>query len=291
MTTTFEVIIRGVDAAYASQAAQEVFREIDRLENVLSRFRPGSDVWNINALAPGQSTRVGIEVIECLETAWNVYRDTNGAFDVTFAARATGGQEASGLDWLVPMRATDAPGAANSETGGFIVGIRPPRPGEAFAGASINLGAIGKGYALDAVVEILRDWDIDDALLHSGTSTALAVGPPPGRGVEWKLGIGGEWGQATGLSAITLVNCAVSGSGTEIKGEHILDPRTGAPAHGHLAAWSKAPTAALSDALSTAFMVMTPDEVRTYCNAHPEVAALVVQPTADPRVVAYGEWA
>ena len=80
---------------------------------------------------------------------------------------------------------------------------------------------------------------------------------------------------------IVLRERALSGSGTEVKGQHILDPRTGKPAGGHVAAWAAHRSAALSDALSTAVMVMSTDEVEAFCAAHPEVSVLAV--------VEYGE--
>jgi thiamine biosynthesis lipoprotein len=81
------------------------------------------------------------------------------------------------------------------------------------------------------------------------------------------LGVPGE---------ILLLDRALSGSGTEVKGQHILDPRTGCPAQGHVAAWALHRLASVSDALSTAIMVMTPEEAEVFCGAHPDVAVLAV---------------
>jgi thiamine biosynthesis lipoprotein ApbE len=90
--------------------------------------------------------------------------------------------------------------------------------------------------------------------------------------------VGGTWQLAEVPKRILLNGRALSGSGTEIKGRHILDPRTGRPAEGHLAAWVSHPSAAVSDALSTAFMSMSPKETRRYCGRHPDVWALLVTP-------------
>jgi thiamine biosynthesis lipoprotein len=76
----------------------------------------------------------------------------------------------------------------------------------------------------------------------------------------------------------------VSGSGTEVKGEHIIDPRTGRPARAHLAAWAAHPSAAVSDALSTAFLVMGTEEAERYCRSHPEVWGLVIIPGKKCRI-------
>jgi thiamine biosynthesis lipoprotein len=90
--------------------------------------------------------------------------------------------------------------------------------------------------------------------------------------------VGGTWEFPGVPKRVLLCRRALSSSGTEVKGRHIIDPRTGRPAEGHLAAWVSHPTAAVSDALSTAFMSMSSKEVRRYCEKHPDVWALLVTP-------------
>jgi thiamine biosynthesis lipoprotein len=144
-------------------------------------------------------------------------------------------------------------------------------------------------------VTILDDWEIHSALIHGGTSTALAIGSggpsagcPEGR-EGWPVGVGGVWGAGAGRRTIVLKDAALSGSGTETQGQHVLDPRTGGPALGHPAAWVVCPTAAEADALSTAFMVMSTDEVREYCASHPDVSAFLPRPSGDG-VDLLGRW-
>jgi len=103
--------------------------------------------------------------------------------------------------------------------------------------------------------------------------------------------VGGKWGDAAGLGGALLRDQAVSGSGTEVKGGHVLDPRTGKPARGHPAAWVIAPSAAVADALSTAFMVMSTGEVEDFCARHPEISALLVEgPEGEERLRLIGGW-
>lgn len=112
-------------------------------------------------------------------------------------------------------------------------------------------------------------------MIHGGTSTALALGTPPGREHRgWPVGIGGLWEGTP--KTFHLQNAALSGSGTEVKGDHIYDPRTGGTASGHMASWVTHHSAAVADALSTAFMVMSEEEVTGYCAQNPDVWALVV---------------
>jgi thiamine biosynthesis lipoprotein len=141
----------------------------------------------------------------------------------------------------------------------------------------LDLGAVGKGYAVERAAEVLADWSVGNVLVHGGTSTALGVGPGPrARKRGWPVGAATAWKCPETPGEVRLRGRALSGSGTEVKGKHIIDPRTGRPAHGHLAAWASHPSAAVSDALSTAFLVMGTAEVDRYCRSHPEVWALVI---------------
>lgn len=245
MTTTFEVIVAGQKREYARQASAAVFREIDRIEKLLNKYDPGSDVGQINLLKPGTSMRVSIETLECMEKSIWAHEISDGLFDPTLG---------SGFQWLEINRPR------------FLIGWKKKGAGK------LDLGGIGKGYAIDKAAEILADWEIPEAVVNGGTSTVLALGK------EWKLGVGGPWGKKVGLTTIKLKNQALSGSGTEVKGGHIINPATGKPATRHLAAWAIHPSAATSDALSTTFMMMAPEKITTLCATNPEMVAFTVAP-------------
>jgi thiamine biosynthesis lipoprotein len=274
MATMFEILIAGKKEAYAGQAARAAFDEIDRLERLFSRFDPSSEISRIGRLAPSDAMLIGIETAEVLGLAAFVQTETNGAFDINYLGqgRAAGRRRGSR-----PPPVTALLGAGTNGHGFEVIRLRPE--GRASAPAvELDLGAVGKGYALDAALSVLRDWDIGNVLLHAGTSTALAAGPGPasgGRVRGWPVGAGSTAGATSGPGRVILRNRALSGSGTEVKGAHIIDPRTGRPAAGHAAAWASHPSAAASDALSTAFMVMSTVEVAAFCGRHPVVWALV----------------
>lgn len=240
MTTIFEVIVAGQEREYARQVAAAAFREIDRIEKLLGKFDAGSDVGQINLLEPGQSMRVAIETLECIEQAIWAHEATGGLFDPTVG---------TGFQWLETDREN------------FSVGWTQGGKGD------VDLGGIGKGFALDQAAQILADWEVDEVLLDGGTSTVLA------RGREWKLGVGGPWDE----QSLRLKDRALSGSGTEVKGQHIVNPKSGKPAKRHLAAWAVHPSAAVSDALSTAFMMMENEKIGHLCAAHPETLAFVIE--------------
>jgi thiamine biosynthesis lipoprotein len=262
MGTTFEVIVAGSDEKYAGQVSQAVFQEIDRLEMLFSRFNTCSEIGQINRLKPGAAMSIGLETYECLKTASLIREETGGAFDVNF--RCPRKEESFEV-----FRAAR----------GFGVKVRKSLLSSEEHGVDLDLGGIGKGYALDKAQDILRDWGVERALLHGGTSTALAIGSAPGlssgeRG--WPVGVGGIWALADVPKRLLLQERALSGSGTEVKGRHIQDPRTDRPAATALGAWVSHPRAAVADALSTAFMVMKPQDVRGYCEAHVQVWALLI---------------
>ena len=275
MATVFEVFVAGKAEAYARQAVRAAFDEVDRFERLFSRFDPSSETSRIGRLGPGESLRVGIETAEVLGIAAAVQAETDGAFDVNYLA--SGRPSGRRIKASSPALATLIRVAQTGQ--GFEVARLPCKEKAKTPPLKLDLGAVGKGYALNGALAVLRDWEVGNVLLHAGTSTALAAGPGPGKsgsGRGWPVGAGSVAGTSAGPGRVFLRDRALSGSGTEVKGEHIVDPRTGRPARGHRAAWASHPSAAAADALSTAFMVMATDEVAALCGRHPEVWALVI---------------
>jgi thiamine biosynthesis lipoprotein len=271
MGTIFEVLIAGQEPSYAAQAAEAAFREVDRLEGLFSRFNATSEIAQIGRLRQGQSLRICPDTFECLGIAERIQRETAGAFDINFR-RPEGPSERPDYELI-------------EAESGFGIQIRPSFLARAAAGLDLDLGAIGKGFALDKAASILSDWSVDRFLIHGGTSSALALGDAPGLGQGeegWPVGVGGTWEFPHVPKRVLLSGRALGGSGTEVKGRHIRDPRTGRPAEGHLAAWVSHPSAAVSDALSTAFMSMSGKEARRYCNRNTDVWVLLVTPKKKP---------
>ena len=290
MATIFEIFVIHTDAKYASQAAWATFDELDRLEAELSRFIENSDISRINNLTTNQPLQIGPSAFECLQLSSLIYNETNGAFDVTIGAL---------LDcWLNKDKTIRCPSEevlnlARKQTGTDLLKLDEASHTVQLQASplQINLGGIGKGYAVDQMAFSLDDWDIDTALIHSGFSSVLAIGAPPDT-KGWPLTLSNPPNRKQTLAYLYLQHEAVSGSGLQ-KGPSIIDPRTARPVEGKIAAWACAPDAATADALSTAFMVMSPDEVRQYCTSHPNVSAMVVLQEQDKnkeRILRYGPW-
>lgn len=291
MATTFEILIAHPDAAYAEQAAWAAFHELDRLERRLSRHIENSDISRINNLTAQQPLRIGLATFECLKLSALMHAETNGAFDATvgflldcWRKRGKG----------KPSPSEDKVNRALQRTGMHRMKLDEVEHTVIVSDAAvrIDLGGIGKGYALDRMAAVLRDWDIHAALLHGGRSSILALDRPAGA-KGWPVRLTNPTNRSEPLAELSLENRALGGSGLR-RGHHIIIPGTGYPVADRLAAWSSAPTAAVADALSTAFMVMSPDEIELYCSTHPDTAGIIVtreETTADDaRVHRYGSW-
>jgi thiamine biosynthesis lipoprotein len=233
MATHFQVRIHCDESIYAAQAAQAALDLTDSLEARLSRFRSNSDIARIGELAPGERIRLSEPAFACLQIAERMERATHGAFCATPAALKT---QSSLPRWsLLPDEQSIL-----CLSGQLL----------------FDLGAIGKGFALDRMAELLRQWDCPSFLLIAGGSSVLA-GDPPAEAPGWSCGLGDD----SATQRFLLTHASLSGSGLAVQGSHILDPRNGRPASRQMRAWALADTAAESDALSTACMVLSEQEL------------------------------
>jgi len=241
MATQFQIRIAGEEKSYAAQAALEAFAMADQLELFLSRFRANSEISQIAQLTPGETLRLSEPVFACLDLAQRMERATNGAFSVSATALKTQPEKPR---WsLIRER--------------FAIRCDAGR-------LEFDLGAIGKGFALDRMAEMCREWECPRFLLVAGGSSILAGHAPAGT-PGWSCGLGDDHSP----ERYWLQNISLSGSGLAVKGAHIIDPRTGDPAALRSRVWALADSAAESDALSTACMILSETAIRevVYRNA------------------------
>ena len=265
MNTEFTIYVTGESESYAAGVCAQAFDDLDQLERELSRFIDSSDISRLNHLDAGEEIDIGMAAYDCLHLARELWRETGGAFDITIGPlfhiwRGRDGQELEPSDAQVT--------AARSAVGldKLILHEDQLRAGVKIDDLHLDLGGIGKGYGLDQMAAHLREWHIPRALLDAGGSTLLALDPPVGQ-EGWQVGTA-----TPGEAPIPLANRAFSGSGFEVQGLHIIDPRTGRPASlKKKNAWAFAPNAALADALSTAFILMSKREIRELCARHEEI--------------------
>jgi thiamine biosynthesis lipoprotein len=261
MAALFQITIAEPDPIYARQAAAAALAELEQVENRLSRYVETSDIFRINRLVAGQVTTVHPDTFQCLRIALEVQTATGGAFDIAYARAA---------------KPADGPPIELIEPGSMVRALADD--------VQLDLGAIGKGFALDRMAVLLAEWEIGAALLSASTSSLLPLNPPPGE-QGWAIHVGADHAPRR----FWLANRAIGASGTAVRGAHIIDPRTGSPAEGKFRAWAMAPTAAEADALSTAFMVMADGDVDDYCRHHPGISAYLLHaPTGELVTLAEG---
>jgi thiamine biosynthesis lipoprotein len=283
MATIFEVVFPfGTSQAHA--AALEALDLVDVLEEQMTVYREGSEVNDINHRAAASAIPVEENLFSLFQVSERLYRETGGAFDIAAGKliKAWGffrgpPQVPSPEELKLALAVT---GTKHLKLDVEQRTIRFHQPG-----LELNLGSIGKGYALDRAVELLANrWGMTSALLHGGRSSVLALGHAPGSTCGWAVGITHPWNPAARLVVVQLQDQALGTSAATFKHlvhegrklGHILDPRTGWPAAGVASASVLAPTAAEADALATAFYVRGEAFAREYCAAHPELGAVML---------------
>jgi FAD:protein FMN transferase len=297
MATTFEVILPFA-TPHAAESATAALDLIDQLEDQLTIYRPQSEMSQLNVRAGAGREAVAVEkgLFELLVLARQIHQETAGAFDVATGAliKAWGFYARAGR---VPQPAELVEARAQSgmqhlaldSTNTTVSFLRP--------GIEINLGSIGKGYAVDRAVQLLwSSGNVSAGLVHGGHSSIVAMGSEPGTDKGWpvilsdplapdkSVGLFRLKDRALGTSAATHQHLVHEGK----KLGHILDPRSGWPASGMLGATVTAPTAAVADALATAFFILGPDPVRAYCATHPNIGAVLIPDAPFPRPIVLG---
>ncbi|MBI3839608.1 MAG: FAD:protein FMN transferase [Planctomycetia bacterium] len=287
MACKFEVFLNAGQYQRDTEAALAALDLVDRVEGQLSVFRNQSEISRLNRLAAHGPVVVEPRLFALIDQAVQLHAATHGAYDITSGplSRAWGFMRRSGSipDAETLAAARDCVGSQYLKLDRADNSVHFLRPG-----LEINLGSIGKGYALDRCGELLAAEGIHDFLLHGGNSSVLARGAhgslPSDQG--WSVGVRNPLRPDRRLGELRLNDraLATSGSGTQFfihdgrRYGHILDPRSGWPAEGVLSVTVLAPTAAEADALSTAFYVLGPQLSQDYCAAHPQVAAVMFCP-------------
>ncbi len=266
MACEFEICLPAAIAGEATAVALEALDLVQSLERQLSYFLPDSEISAINRTAANGPVEVEPRLFVLLQQAMQLWHETNGAYDITAAPLW--------VAWGFARRAGTIPSPeqlaeAMSRVGGQYIELDAANRTIGFHRKEIelNLGSIGKGYAVDRCVEHLQAAGVADFLVHGGFSSVAARGFADAADAAWTVGIKDPLNDEHRLGQLELHDRALGTSGTQFQSfryqgkryGHILDPRTGWPADASLAATVLAPTAALADALSTAFYVLGPD--------------------------------
>ncbi len=263
MGTRFEFVVAHERESFALAAAEAAGERVLELHARWSAFQSDSVVVMINRDAAARPVRVDEETFALLQLCEQVWRESGGAFDVTVGPlmRAWG------------MRETPAAGvqaAVDAVVGFGHVRLDEVQRSVAFdcAGIELDLGAVAKGWALDAAAEVLREAGVSCALLHGGTSSVLGIGAPPGGG-GWRVAVSDDAGAPVvelrdSALSVSAPHGRVIGGGGSASGEgvsmpaqlsHVIDPRTRRPVAPCRAAVVLAVSAAVADAWATAVLI------------------------------------
>lgn len=262
MGSEFNLVFYAPSDSLAKVASDSAFARIQYLNNLLSDYLDGSEVNRLSETAgTGQRFYASAILFEILEQSKRLSINTNGAFDVTVGPIVQLWRRAIRRNYFPDKsqlkEARDAVGyrfvQLRSEDRSVVLKRKKMR---------IDFGAIGKGYAADDVLKVLKSFGIERAFLDAGGDLAIGDAPPEKEG--WRIEVSSGGGDTTATHILTLKNCGVATSGStyrhfDYKGvrySHIVSPYTGVGLTTHTRTTVIAPTGTDADALATAFSVL-----------------------------------
>jgi thiamine biosynthesis lipoprotein len=293
MACRFEVMLPGEDVAHVP-AANDALTEAGRLDALLSVFRDTSELSLVNRCAAREPVHVSAELFGLLQQCRDLHRATGGAFDVTTTPLSR--------CWGFIRREGRVPTATEIDDARAVVDMSSVELDESTrtvrfhrAGMELNLGSIGKGYAVQCIASALLRRGVRRALVSAGASSASVLG---GRGEGWPIDVISRRAAHRRLARLRLRHGAMGTSGAgeqyiDAQGTrygHVLDPRTGWPSQGILSVTVVTADGAAADALATAFLVGGRDLVQRYCDAHPETLALLTPEDGSERPIVIGRY-
>jgi thiamine biosynthesis lipoprotein len=291
MACRFEVTLSGEDSPF-TQAARDALLEVDRIESRLTMFRESSDLVDLNRRAAREAVNLDAEMLSLFQACRTLSAETEGAFDPTSTPLSR--------CWGFLKREGRRPAESEIESARACVGMTGlTLDGEASTvrfqreGVELNLGGVGKGYALDRVAKILIECGVEHALISAGGSSLRAIG---GRGRGFRVDLCSP-AREEPFARIRMRGASLGTSGAglqfvEVEGRrygHVIDPRTGWPASGMLSASVMTSDAMSADALSTAFLVGGEALARRYCEAHPNVAVFLTPDAPQAETILIGD--
>jgi FAD:protein FMN transferase len=262
MGTRFQIVLYAADEATAKRAARAAFDRAAELDNIMSDYKPASELMQLCKKAGGEPVPVSADLFDVLTKALDLARKSKGAFDPTVGPVVR--------LWRRARRTRELPDAAALKRAIALVSWEKVRLDPKtrtvqllLEGMLLDLGGIGKGYAAEAMLAVLRRHGITRALVAASGDIAVGDAPPGAAG--WKVGIAPLKNPGADPQRFLLLkNAAVSTSGdgeqgVEIGGKrysHHVDPQTGMALIGRRSATVVTPSGTLSDGLGTAVCVM-----------------------------------
>jgi FAD:protein FMN transferase len=290
MGTVFEIAAYDRSSEHASQAIEKAFQEIVRLDDLMSNYKPDSALSNLNRSAHFHAQNVPSDLYAVIDQAVQFSRLSEGKFDISIAPLVN--------LWKAVLRGEGTPSRAQQEEARSCVGYErieltpPDRISFRSSCLQLDLGAIGKGYAVDRAAEVLRSLGIRDALINAGGSTIFAMGSPPDH-TAWLVHLRDPSNKIDPQvmlrdgSVSTSEQTAPSLLGND-PGGHIIDPETGMPLKTVFAVSAVSRTATSSDALSTTLLLLGPAKGKALVKSMVDVSAIWISPEAQVETVTGG---
>jgi FAD:protein FMN transferase len=261
MGSTYSLVLYGEDRGRLEMASEDAFEEVRRLDRLLSNYRPESEWSQVNRYAAERPVKVSGELFHLLSACVEYSRQSEGAFDISVGPlmKVWGFYKGSGH---LPQRAEVLKALEKVGYRNILLDASNKTVRFAREGVELDPGGIGKGYAVDRMVDILRRDGIGSALVSASGSSIYALGAPPGE-TGWKVRIRDPKDEAKTVTEVTLKNESMSTSGSYEKFfwaegkiySHIMDPRTGYPSTGMLSASVIAPLTLDSEAWTKPYYI------------------------------------
>jgi len=290
MGTVFEIVAYGNPLAPVSDAIDKAFEEIVRLDDVMSDYKSDSALSRLNRSAHFHPASVPPDLYRVIEESLRYSRLSAGKFDVTVGPLVK--------LWKAAIRGERPPSSAEEQRLRACVGyqnvelLSPDRIEFRSPCVQIDLGAIGKGYALDRAADVLRSHGVSHALLNAGGSTIFALGAPPGQ-TTWLVHLRDPSNKRD--PQVRLSDNSVSTSEqtppsliSQESAGHIIDPDTGMPLRTQFAVSIVAKTATASDALSTTLLLVGPEKGKEIVESVADVAAVWIASDGTSKVASSG---
>lgn len=277
MGTVLEITLCGTDSTRARRTSEKLFRTATYLDALLSTYSTDSPISRVNTAAGHKPIPVPDEVMDALSLSVHYWKLTGGTFDITVGPLMALWNNTKELPSAERLQQTLA--RIGSEKVALSAQGTVSLANEDMA---LDLGGIGKGFALDRMVRVLKEQQVEHALLDFGNSSQRALGTPPNED-GWQLLIRLPDGTSSGL--ITLRDQALSVSGSlgqsfTIGGHqygHVIDPRSGQPVQRDLLACVIAPSAAQAEALSKALLILGETDGLALLERLPDVEGLLIE--------------
>jgi thiamine biosynthesis lipoprotein len=261
MGTRFNLLIPELDELQGKMLFTLIVSELTRLEKMLSVFDPESLVSKINGMAYEQPVSVSEELLKILLDCQAHYNKTHGLFDVGIGSLMKKLNQTGSLTPENKERKLNVSGINKVEIDQHAKTVR-----FVDSGVYLDFGGFGKGYALEKVVEILKDHFVRNAFISFGESSVYGLGKHP-FGDHWPVAIPDLFKKQQPVKSLTLKNRAVSTSANVLR-KHILDPSTGVVVEKKRSVTVKSASAVDAEVLSTAMIVAGDDEFEMLSKAY-----------------------